>query len=187
MRDRKIPVCLSLLFVVVVCTAAGISPLATQTAYIGPYQLLLSFYSLPRTEQLLNMTIQSTSPSVRLQFSQAAFIPAPGTDATPARVTLSPDPDTPDVYDVNVTPSIRGLWLLRMKASGPAGSFVGDIPINVLGPPAIPTWLGWLIGLFPLPLLIGFILLQVYWRKRLRQRSRPHASGGQQTPPHSVL
>src|SRR6266516_4054379 len=109
MRNGNIPVCLSLLFVVAVCTAAGISPLATQRAHIGPYQLLLSFYTLPRTEQLLHMT-----------------------------------------------------------ASGPAGSFAGDIPIDVLGPPAIPIWLGWLIGLSPLPLLIAFILVQVRWRKKLR-------------------
>ncbi len=138
MRNGNIPVCLSLLFVVAVCTAAGISPLATQRAHIGPYQLLLSFYSLPRTEQLLNMTIQSTTPAMNLRFSQPVLTPAPGTDATDVHVTLSPDSDTPDVYDVNVTPPIRGLWLLHMTASGPAGSFAGDIPIDVLGPPAIP-------------------------------------------------
>jgi len=169
MRNGNIPVCLSLLFVVAVCTAAGISPLATQRAHIGPYHLLLSFYSLPRTEQLLNMTIQSTTPGMNLRFSQPVLTPAPGTDATDVHVTLSPDSDTRDVYDVNVTPPIRGLWLLHMTASGPAGSFAGDIPIDVLGPPAIPVWLGWLIGLSPLPLLIAFILVQVRWRKRLRE------------------
>jgi len=74
MRNGNIPVCLSLLFVVAVCTAAGISPLATQRAHIGPYHLLLSFYSLPRTEQLLNMTIQSTTPGMNLRFSQPVLI-----------------------------------------------------------------------------------------------------------------
>lgn len=181
MRNGNIAVCLSLLFAVVVCTAAGSSPLATQTAYIGPYHLLLSFYSLPRTEQLLNMTIQSTTPGVSLRFSQAILTPAPGTDAVAVHVRLSPDSDTPDVYDVNVTPPIRGRWLLHMTASGAAGSFVGDIPIDVLGPPVIPTWLGWLIGLFPLPLLIAFILVQVRWRKRLREWVR------QEKPQRSFL
>lgn len=181
MRNGSIRVCLSLLFVVVVCSAAGASPLATQTAYIGPYHLLLSFYSLPRTEQLLNMTIQSTTPGVSLRFSQAVLTPAPGTDAIPVHVRISPDSDTHDVYDVNVTPPIRGLWLLHMTVSGPAGSFAGDIPINVLGPPAMPIWLGWLIGLFPLPLLIVFILAQLRWRKRLRERVR------QEKPQHSFL
>src|SRR5207248_2976626 len=90
MRNGNIPVCLSLLFVVVVCAAAGISPLATQKAHIGPYQLLLSFYSLPRTEQLLNMTIQSTTPGMNLRFSQPVLTPAPGTDATAVHVTVCP-------------------------------------------------------------------------------------------------
>ena len=180
MRNVKIQCCLSLLFLVVALTAAGISPLATQTAQIGPYRLLLSFYSLPRTGQQLNMTIGAQTPSMNLQFSQAVLKPAPSTDAIPARVTISPDSDTLGVSDVNVTPSVRGLWLLHLTVSGPAGSFVGDIPINVQGPPTIPIWLGWLIGLLPLPLIVAFIWSQVDSRKtrheRLRQEMQRHIS-----------
>jgi len=157
-----------LLFLVVALTAAGISPLETQTAQIGPYRLLLSFYSLPRVGQQLNMTIEPRTHDVRLQFSQAVLNPAAGTDAIPARVALAAESDTPGVYDINVTPSVRGLWLLHVTVSGPSGSVVGDIPINVLGPPAMPLWLGWLIGLLPLPVLITFIWSQVRWRARRR-------------------
>jgi hypothetical protein len=172
MRNVKILFCLSLPFLVVVFTAAGSSPLATQTAQIGPYRLLLGFYSLPRVGQQLNMTIEPNTSSVSLRFSQAVFKPAPGTDATIVGVTMSPDRDIAGAYDVNVTPPVRGLWLFHLTVSGPSGSFTGDIPITVLGPPEIPTWLGWLIGLLPLPLLIAFILSQVRWRKAQHERLR---------------
>jgi hypothetical protein len=87
-------------------------------------------------------------------------------------VQLSPDSDSKGVYKVNVTPPIRGGWLLHLTVSGPSGVVVGDIPINVEGPPAIPTWLGWTIGLLPLPILMAFIWLQVGWRKTQRERVR---------------
>jgi len=172
MRNGKIHICLSLLFLVVVFTAAGSSPLAIQIARIGPYRLLLSFYSLPRTGQQLSMTIQSATSGVSLRFSQAVLNPAAGTDATPVGVAISPDSDTLGAYDVDVTPPVRGSWLLHLTVSGPAGSFAGDIPMNVLSPPIMPTWLGWLIGLSPASLLLTFILMQVRWRNARRDQVR---------------
>src|SRR5947209_1213350 len=131
--------------------AGGASPLTTQHAVIGPYQLLLSFYSLPRAGQALSLTIESSFPGVSVQFSGAVLNPGPGTDAKTVDVTVTPDSDSRDVYDVNVTPPIRGKWLLHLQVAGVSGKAVGDIPITVEGPPEIPTWLGWLIGLIPLP------------------------------------
>ena len=161
-----------LLFLVAALTAAGSSPLATQDAQVGPYRLLLSFYSLPRVGQELNMTIQSKIPGQQVQFSRVVLNPAPGTDANAVRVGITPDADNPEIYDVNVTPSVRGLWLLHLSVMGSSGSITGDIPIDVAGPPAIPIWLGWLIGMLPLPLLIAFIWLQVNWRKARREQVR---------------
>lgn len=155
-----------------VLTAGGASPLQTQNANVGPYALLLSYYSLPRAGQALSMTIESSAPGVKVQFSQVMLNPAPGTDANTVAVQLSPDKDSADVYDVNVTPPIRGAWLLHVTIQGASGVVVGNIPIDVQGPPAIPTWLGWLIGLLPLPLLILFIWLQVGWRKKQREQVR---------------
>jgi hypothetical protein len=154
----------TLFFVGVALSAAGISPLATQSAQVGPYQLILSFYSLPRVGQQLNMTIEPKTASMHLQFSGAVLNPAPKTDAVPAKVTLGAESDTPGVYDVTVTPSVRGQWLLHLTVSGPSGPFVGNIPIDVLGPPAMPTWLGWLIGLLPLPVILIFVWSQIRWR-----------------------
>ena len=176
-RMQSTVACGLLMFcLIMILTAGGASPLATQRAKIGPYQLLLSYYSLPRAGQALSMTIESSTPGVTVQFAQAALNPAPGTDAKTVNVTLTPNSDAEGVYDVNVTPSIRGKWLLHLQVTGVSGSVVGDIPINVEGPPEIPTWLGWLIGLTPLPLLLGFIWLQVRWRKTQRERLSHYAS-----------
>jgi hypothetical protein len=161
---------LLLFFVAMTLTAGGASPLETQNATVGPYQLLLSFYNLPRAGQAMNMTIESAQAGVNLQFSQAVLNPAPGTDGNTIGVTITPDSESRYVFDVNVTPPVRGKWLLRLMVTGADGSIVGTIPITVDGPPAIPTWLGWLIGLVPLPLLIGFLLWQVRWRKKQRAR-----------------
>ncbi len=167
-----IVLCLLLAFSVVALTAGGASPLATQNARIGPYQLLLSFYSLPRAGQELNVTIESSIPGMSVQFTQAVLNPAKGTDGNTLAVTITPDNEAHGVYDVHVTPPVQGRWLLHLQVTGSSGNVPGDIPINVDGPPAIPTWLGWLIGLLPLPLLIAFIWFQFGWRKTQRERLR---------------
>lgn len=151
---------------IIVLTAGGASPLATQRATIGPYTVLLSFYSLPRAGQAVSMTIEPAISGESLQFSQARLNPAPQTDANPLAVVITPDIEGKGVYDVQVTPTITGKWLLHLRVQGAEGVVVGDIPINVAGPPAIPTWLGWLIGLVPLPFILAFIGYQVYWRKK---------------------
>lgn len=163
---------LLLVFPAVALTAGGASPLATQNAEIGPYHLLLSFYSLPRAGQELNMTIESSIPSMSVQFSQSVLNPAKGTDGNTIAVNITPDNEAPGVYDVHVTPPVQGRWLLHLQVIGSSGIVPGEIAINVDGPPAIPNWLGWLIGLLPLPLLIIFIWFQFGWRKTQRERLR---------------
>jgi hypothetical protein len=151
-------------------TAAGASPLQTQDAQIGSYKLLLSYYSLPRAGQDLVMTIEPRDRTQALQFSQARLDPAKDTSANTVGVQITPTQDEQGVYDVHVNPPIRGTWLLHLTVAGPTGTTAGDIPIAVDGPPAIPVWLGWLIGLLPFPLLIGMIWLQVGWRKTKQDR-----------------
>jgi hypothetical protein len=164
--------CLLPIFLFIALTAGGASPLVTQNAQVGPYKLLLSFYSLPRAGQELSMTIESGNPGVRVQFSQATLNPAKGTDGNIIAVNITPDTDTRGVYDVQVIPPVRGKWFLHLQVSGSSGSTNGDIPISVDGPPEIPTWLGWLIGLVPLPLLLIFMWFQVTWRKAQGERLR---------------
>ena len=153
------------LFLISVLTAAGASPLATQKVRVGSYPLLLSYYSLPRAGQELNMTIEPDGHAMSLQFDQPVLNPAKGTDANTVGAQFKPDHDSVGVYDITATPPIRGAWLLHITVTGPSGSTVGNIPIDVQGPPIIPPWLAWLIGLLPLPLLMLFVWMQVGWRK----------------------
>jgi hypothetical protein len=158
------------IFLFVAFTAAGASPLQTQTVKVGPYQLLLSFYSLPRVGQQLRLTIGPQASDTSLHFSQALLKPGPHTDGNLIAVSITPTNDVPDTYNFNLTPPVRGAWILQVNVSGPSGSFTGNIPLNVQGPPAIPTWLGWSIGMIPLPLLIAFIWWQIRWRKEQHER-----------------
>jgi len=168
-RARKASIITSfflMISIIVALTGAGASPLATQNATVGPYLVLLSFYSLARAGQAMNLTIQSSRPAQPLKFTGAILNPAPGTDATPVNIILTLDKEGQNVYDVQATPPIKGKWLLHMRVSGQLGAVSGDIPIDVDGPPAIPLWLGWLIGLTPLPFILLFIMYQVIWRKQ---------------------
>ena len=170
-KSLRVVVLSSLLLIALVfLTAAGASPLQTQNVQVGPYPLLLSFYSLPRAGQELSMTIEAGNTSAPVSFSQATLRPAPGTDANTINVQMQPSSDDAHVYTVSVNPPIRGKWLLHFTVTGGSGATVANIPLDVQGPPVIPTWLGWLIGLIPLPILIGFIWVQVGWRKKQREQ-----------------
>jgi uncharacterized membrane protein YhdT len=148
-------------------SAAGASPLATQNATVGPYTVLLSFYSFPRAGQSFNMTIESDRPGQPLTFSAATLNPAPGTDGNTITVILAPDGENQGAYNVQATPPVTGKWLLHVTIAGAAGVVTGNIPINVTGPPAIPLWLGWSIGLVPLPFILAFMAYQFIWRKKM--------------------
>lgn len=170
MRNGKVVMlCFALGLSVVALTAGTSSPLQTQIVNVGPYHIILSFYSLPRVAQELQMTVGPQMPGETLRFPQALLKPGPGTDANVLRADVSPTSDEIDVYNVNVTPPARGSWLLNLTVSGPRGTYTGDIPMNVQGPPAIPAWLGWTIGMLPVPFIIAFLWTQVRWRRRIKR------------------
>ncbi len=171
MRRRKLAACLVLALSVLVLTAGTSSPLQTQIASVGPYRVLLSFYSLPRVAQELQMTVGPDTPGETLRFPQALLKPGPGTDANVIRAAISPTGDQVDVYNVNVTPPARGTWLLNLTVSGSQGTYNASISMNVQGPPAIPTWLGWTIGMLPIPFILAFIWMQVRWRRRIKRHA----------------
>jgi hypothetical protein len=54
--------------------------------------------------------------------------------------------------------------------SGPRGPGEAAVPFRATAPPAIPRWLGWVIGFVPFYGLIGFLVLQ---RPRRRPASVP--------------
>jgi hypothetical protein len=80
--------------------------------------------------------------------------------------TFAPDPATPGAYDLRATFVTRGQWYLLLDLQGPSGAAQARVLETVAGPPPIPFWLGWLIGLIPLWGLIAFLCWQVRARGR---------------------
>jgi len=61
---------------------------------------------------------------------------------------------------------VQGAWRLEIEVNGAAGVGTVSLPIEVAGPPAIPIWLGWLIGLSPMLGLAWF----AGWNRRYLRR-----------------
>ncbi len=64
---------------------------------------------------------------------------------------------------------VQGDWSLAIAVDGPRGPAQAAVPFPATAPPAIPDWLGWLIGFVPFYGLVGFLVLQ-------RPRRRPAPS-----------
>ncbi len=149
--------------------AHAATPLKEETVQAGPYGIKISYYSLPRTEQAASLTLAPLPGSPVFQQVKATLRPAGATNSTPRTLTVRPDPtDGPGVQEVIVTANVVGAWTLHLEVNGPEGPSTVDAPIAVAGPAAIPVWVGWLIGLSPLYLAIGFVVWQVVDLRRRR-------------------
>jgi hypothetical protein len=69
--------------------------------------------------------------------------------------------------DAEIT--VQGTWTLDIVVTGSAGQGEASVPIIATAPPAIPIWLGWVIGFIPLYGLVVFLLSQ-RGRKARRQQ-----------------
>jgi hypothetical protein len=64
---------------------------------------------------------------------------------------------------------VQGSWSLDIAVDGPRGPGEVAVPFRATAPPAMPDWLGWLIGFVPFYGLVGFLVVQ-------RPRRRPAAA-----------
>jgi hypothetical protein len=129
----------------------------------GPYLVEIGLdRDPPRSGQDLAVTVRALPDRASLQGSVGArvtvvAVPGPGTDAAETRLTmLQPEAHDRSSYAGVVHLPVRGAWTLEIELNGAAGHGATMVPIEVAGPPAIPTWLGWLIGLSPLAGLAWF-------------------------------
>jgi hypothetical protein len=149
--------------------AHAATPLKEETVQAGPYEIKISYYSLPRTEQTASLTLAPLPGSPVFQQVKATLRPAGATNSTPRTLTVRPDPtDGPGVQEVLVTANVVGTWTLHLEVNGPQGPSTVDAPVTVIGPAAIPVWAGWLLGLAPLYLAVGFVVWQVVDLRRRR-------------------
>jgi hypothetical protein len=151
----------------VAATLPGSTPARVAHVNAGPYPLTVSLYKDPANAGFaLPFTI--TAPQARsgsLTFDVSS-IPDKGVDATPVHATLT---NTANGAQGTAEITVQGGWTLVVDVDGPAGHGVGSVPITATAPPAIPLWLGWLIGLVPLYGLLLFLLMQ---RKRKKAQEQ---------------
>jgi len=137
---------------------------------VGPYQVLVSFYDdPPRAGRALAFSIDP-APGVqlpgRLQVAARAE-PGPGTNAVPVRASVGAHAEVPAGVAGTVNLPVAGSWTLVLDFQEPLGPARAQVPLRALPPPAIPPWLGWLIGLLPVFALVGVLAGQSWlgWRR----------------------
>jgi hypothetical protein len=166
---------ITLLSVLFALAFAGVSralahdgePLKSISVRIGPYPVTVHYYTEPRGGQELLFAIEPEAGAIAPTDYRATAIPGTLVSAVPVKASLQPDPDHPNAVQGRVNIPVSGQWLLYVEVEGPFGSSFEDVPILAGAPPAIPEWLGWLIGLTPVWAILGVIL----WQAR---RPAPH-------------
>lgn len=150
---------LALLIHVQSATAHTGEPLRSVEARIGPYPMRIDYYNEPRGGQALVFSVEPLAdvPSY-LRYTVTA-IPGTTVDAVPVRARVEATADHPNGIDGSVTLPVSGQWLLNIEVAGPLGLSSEDVPVLAGAPPAIPEWLGWLIGLTPTGAMIALVIV----------------------------
>jgi len=141
-----------------VASAHGTEPLKTLKVRIGQYPMIVNYYTDPRGGQALVFSLEpEITPSGPLRYEVTA-IPGTTVDAVPVKAALAPDPDHPNGVQGTVNLPVSGQWLLNVVIVGPYGTTYDDVPVLAAAPPALPEWVGWMIGLIPVWAILGLII-----------------------------
>ncbi len=133
---------------------------------VGPYQVEVQFSSdPPHVEEPLNVTLHVLGQG---RFSgQLTGQPGLGTDAVPVHAQLGIDQGNGTILSGELHLSVRGSWHIVIDLDGPRGPGTATMDVTVSAPNAIPTWLGWLMGLSPLVGCAWLVYQQAGYRRRL--------------------
>ncbi len=145
----------------VAATTHGSTPARVVHVNAGPYSLTVNLYKYPANAGYALPFSIAPQQSINGTLSYDVFsVPAYGIHATPVRASLRPDANVHNGVQGTAEITVQGDWTLRITITGPSGTSVAEVPITATAPPAIPLWLGWLIGLIPLYGLLAFLLSQ---------------------------
>jgi len=148
--------------------AQASAPIKTIDVRVGPYPMRVSYYSEARGGKPLIFSIApQESLGSPIEYRVTA-VPGTTVNAVPIKAQIVPDPDQPGAVRGSVNLPVSGQWMLTIDVSGPKGRGDADVPILAGAPPAMPVWLGWLIGLLPAWLMIAFVIWQA--RRSVAQR-----------------
>ncbi len=160
-------------------------PSQTYDVNAGPYPLHIIIWGNPvRTQHNASVEIVPGGGVKRDDLKvQAVLMPAPGTAASIIPLPVRPSDSNTTSLIAQIAPQERGTFILRLNVSGPEGNGTGDVSFPVQGPPAIPAWLGWLIGLLPLAGLALFVAHEV----KARTLSEPTGNTKEHLPGTPVM
>ena len=148
-------------------TTHGSTPARIDNVIAGPYRLKVSLYDYPANAGFaLPFAIAPQALAHGPLTFSVSSIPGQGVDATPVRASFNPDPNMPGGVQGNAEITVQGQWSLHIAVAGPAGQGVVDVPVVATALPAIPSWLGWFLGLIPVYGICGFLLVQREWEGR---------------------
>ncbi len=164
----------------IVATTHGNTPVRVVHVTAGPYPLTLNLYKDPADAGYALPFAITPQTQDQLTYNVTS-VPAKGIHATPVRAGLTPDGHN-GINGAAEIP-VQGDWTLHITVNGAAGTGVVDVPITAVAPPAIPLWLGWLIGLIPIYGLFAFLLSQRGRKKEIVKADKPVEVSEEVTPP----
>jgi hypothetical protein len=145
-----------------------------QTVQAGPYKLILDFTDWPLQAKKSNRIIVA---------------PEGGIEGKTGVLTISSsNPLTkPKVVQLKPYPGLQGAWMFETTGlptpdpttfsftiTGLSGDGIGNTgPLQVMEPPRIPMWFGWVLGLFPLYGLAWFGVREV---RRVKKETKQKAA-----------
>ncbi len=143
-------------------TTHGSTPARVVQVQAGPYPLVVSLYTYPaHASYALPFAIAPQQSLAGVLTYDVSSVPDPSdVPATPVRASLSPDPKVHNGVQGDAEITVQGKWVLDISVTGSAGQGEAFVPITATAPPAIPTWVGWGIGLIPFYGLLIFLFAQ---------------------------
>lgn len=160
----------------IAATTHGNTPARILQVRAGPYPLTVSLYTYPaHASYALPFAIAPQQTiNGNLAYEVTSIPDESDVPATPVRASLSPDSNVRNGVQGDAEITVQGNWFLEIVVTGSAGQGEAVVPIIATAPPAIPTWLGWVIGFIP---LYGLALLLLSQRGRETKREQTAAVG----------
>ncbi|HJT58812.1 MAG TPA: hypothetical protein VJ761_20045 [Ktedonobacteraceae bacterium] len=160
----------------IAATRHGSTPARVVQVQAGPYPLTVSLYTYPaHASYALPFAIAPQRPiDDTLNYDVTSIPDESDVPATPVRASLSPDSNVHNGVQGDAEITVQGDWFLEIVVTGSAGQGEAVVPIVATAPPAIPSWLGWIIGFIP---LYGLAMLLLLRRGRKTRREQTAAVG----------
>ncbi len=143
---------------------------------VGPYKVLVTFdrATFNTTDSFAAAVERKDKPGNAWKL-QADLVPGNNTEATLVKLNGSWENGTAPVREVKASFPIAGSWYVAFAINDSAGEARFYLPVTVEAPPLLDEGLAWVIGLFPLIGIVGFIIGQ--WRLVVRRRQAERQAG----------